>query len=202
MNGTSPVGSKHVTVGVMHVRNLKVLQRSSQIKNAHHFSKRPQGGTLLTARYPGQLVMRGFMSRMRKTILCIDDQWNGLIGRKMFLEQHGYQVLEASSGDEGLKLFVDYRVDAVVIDYQMPGMSGDVVATRMKQIKAYIPILLLSAYGPLPEKKLQSVDSFLTRSQEPTFLLSALQDMLTIRPKPFFHRWFNTWKGRQQGIQS
>ena len=120
----------------------------------------------------------------------------------MFLEKHGYHLLEASSGDEGLKLFVDHRVDAVVINYQMPGMSGDAVAARMKQMKSYIPILLLSAYGPLPEKKLESVDSFLTRSQEPKFLLSALQNMLTIRPKPFFHRWFNAWKGRQQGVQS
>jgi two-component system, OmpR family, response regulator CpxR len=146
--------------------------------------------------------MRGLMSRVRKTILCIDDQWNGLIGRKMFLEQNGYRVLEATSGDEGLKLFGDHRVDAVVVDYQMPGMNGDVVAVRMKRMKSYIPILLLSAYGPLPEKKLEAVDTFLTKSQESTVLLSALQDMLTSRPKPFFHRWFDTWKGRHQGAQS
>ena len=141
------------------------------------------------------------MARLKKTILCIDDHWNGLIGRKMFLEQNGYQVLEATSGDEGLKLFVDHRVDAVVLDYQMPGMNGDVVAARMKQLKSYIPILLLSAYGPLPEKKLKAVDTFLTKSQGSKVLLSALQDLLTSRPKPFFHRWFDTWKGRHQGVR-
>jgi CheY-like chemotaxis protein len=141
------------------------------------------------------------MARLKKTILCIDDHWNGLIGRKMFLERNGYQVLEATSGDEGLKLFVDYRVDAVVLDYQMPGMNGDVVAARMKRMKSYIPILLLSAYGPLPENKLESVDTFLTKIEEPKVLLSALQDMLTSPPKPFFHRWFDNWKGRHQGIR-
>ena len=141
------------------------------------------------------------MARLGKTILCIDNHWNELISRKMFLETIGYRVLEATSGDEGLKLFVDHRVDAVVLDYQMPGMNGDVVAARMKQLKSYIPILLLSAYGPLPEKKLKAVDTFLTKSQGSKVLLSALQDLLTSRPKPFFHRWFDTWKGRHQGVR-
>ena len=45
------------------------------------------------------------MSRRKATILCIDDHWNGLIGRKMLLEQSGYEVLEATGGDDGLKLF-------------------------------------------------------------------------------------------------
>lgn len=138
------------------------------------------------------------MSRLRKTILCIDDQWNGLIGRKAFLEKNGYQVLEASDGDEGLKLFLTHRVDAVVLDYQMPGMNGDVVAARMKRIKSHVPILLLSAYGPLPERKLQSVDTFMTKSQESQVLLPALQVLLASHPKPFFHRWFDTWRSRHQ----
>ena len=141
------------------------------------------------------------MARLQKTILCIDDHWNGLIGRKMFLESNGYRVLEATGGDEGLKLFRTHPVDAVVLDYQMPGMNGDVVAARMKRMNSQIPILLLSAYGPLPEKKLQSVDTFLTKSQETKVLLPALQDLLTSRPKPFFHRWFDHWRGRTQAVR-
>jgi CheY-like chemotaxis protein len=141
------------------------------------------------------------MARSRKTILCIDDQWNGLMGRKTFLESNGYQVLEATGGDEGLKLFRTHPVDAVVLDYQMPGMNGDVVAARMKRMNSHIPIVLLSAYGPLPEKKLQSVDTFLTKSQELKVLLPALQNLLTSRPKPFFHRWFDTWRCRAQAVR-
>jgi len=141
------------------------------------------------------------MARLRKTILCIDDHWNGLMGRKLFLESNGYQVLEATGGDEGLKLFRMHPVDAVVLDYQMPGMNGDVVAARMKRMNSHIPIVLLYAYGPLPDKKLQSVDTFLTKSQELKALLPALQDLLTSRPKPFFHRWFDTWRGRVPAIR-
>jgi CheY-like chemotaxis protein len=139
------------------------------------------------------------MSRVKARILCIDDHWNGLIGRKMLLEQSGYEVLEATGGDEGLKLFRFHAVDAVVVDYQMPGMNGDVVAAKMKRINAHVPIMLLSAYGPLPKSKLKSVDSFVSKSQPPNILLSSLHDLLG-RHKPFFSRWLDHWKNRNQGV--
>src|SRR5580700_6250754 len=138
------------------------------------------------------------MSRAKATILCIDDHWNGLIGRKMLLEQGGYEVLEASGGDEGLKLFRSHAIDAVVLDYQMPGMNGDVVAAKMKSINSHIPIMLLSAYEPLPKSKLKSVDSFLTKSQPPNILLSAVHELLGHHRKPFFSRWLEHWKSRNQ----
>lgn len=140
------------------------------------------------------------MFRRKATILCIDDHWNGLIGRKMLLEQSGYEVLEATDGDDGLKLFRSRPVDAVVLDYQMPGMNGDVVAAKMKRINANIPIMLLSAYGPLPKNKLASVDSFVSKSQPPNDLLSSLQNLLDDQPKAFFSRWLDHWRNRNQGV--
>jgi CheY-like chemotaxis protein len=139
------------------------------------------------------------MSRAKATILCIDNHWNGLIGRKMLLENNGYKVLEASDETEGLKLFLSRTVDAVVLDYQMPGTSGDVVAAKMKSINSHVPIMLLSAYGPLPKKKLRSVDSFLTKSQPSNILLSTLQGLLDDQHKPFFSRWLGQWRNRNQG---
>ncbi len=141
------------------------------------------------------------MARLLSTILCIDDHWTRLIGRKTLLEMNGYRVLETTNADEGLKLFRTSAVDAVVLDYQMPGLNGDVVAARMKRMKPHVPILLLSLYGPLPDNKLESVDVFLLISQEPKFLLSSLQQLLASRSKPFFHRWFEHWTGRNQGIR-
>lgn len=138
------------------------------------------------------------MSRAKATILCIDDHWKGLIARKMLLEKNGYEVLEASGADEGLKLFLSRNVDAVVLDYQMPGTSGDVVAEKMKRINAQVPIMLLSAYGPLPKSKLRAVDSFLTKSQPPDLLLSKLQNLLGDQHKHFFSRWLDQWKNRNQ----
>jgi CheY-like chemotaxis protein len=141
------------------------------------------------------------MSRLKTKILCIDDHWNGLIGRKMLLEKNGYEVLQASGGDEGLKLFRSNTVDAVVLDYQMPGMNGDVVAAKMKRIKSTVPIMMLSAYEPLPENKLKAVDAFLTKSQATAKLLTNLQHMIDGRSKPFFHRWLDLWRDRNQGAK-
>jgi CheY-like chemotaxis protein len=141
------------------------------------------------------------MSGLKATILCIDDHLNGLIGRKMLLENDGYKVLEATGGDEGLKLFLSQPVDAVVLDYQMPGMNGDVVAAKMKRVKSHVPIMLLSAYGPLPHRKLQAVDTFLSKSQPPKILLSTLQDLLDKKPKPFFSRWLEMWRRHNEGVK-
>ena len=137
--------------------------------------------------------------RLKATILCIDDQWSGLIGRKMLLENNGYEVFAATGGNEGLRVFLSHSVDAVVLDYQMPGMNGDVVAARMKRVKSHVPIMLLSAFGPLPKNKLEAVDTFLSKSQPPKILLSTLQDLLNGQPKPFFRRWIETWRSRNEG---
>jgi CheY-like chemotaxis protein len=139
------------------------------------------------------------MSPAKPTILCIDDHWNGLLARKMLLEQSGYEVLEATGPEEGLKLFLSHSVDAVVLDYQMPGMTGDLVAAKMKRLDSSVPIMLLSAYGPLPTSKLRSVDTFLSKSQPPNALLSTLQNLLRNPSRSFFYRWLDHWKRRNRG---
>lgn len=145
--------------------------------------------------------MKSVMSRHPFTILCIDDDWNALLRRKIVLEQNGYRVIESSDAEEGLRLFRKYVVDAVIVDYQMPVISGDLVAAKMKGIRAEIPILLLSSYGPLAPKKLRSVDMFLSKSDEPKSLVSSLRRLLS-KPKPFFDRWLSAWRGRNRTVLS
>jgi CheY-like chemotaxis protein len=140
------------------------------------------------------------MPRHKATILCIDDHWKELIGRKALLEQSGYEVFETTSWEEGMKFFLSCTVHAVVLDYQLPGMNGNVVAATMKRLKPHVPIMLLSAYGPLPKKKLRSIDTFLYKSDPPAILLSTLRDLLDGRPKPFFYRWLDHWKSRNQVV--
>lgn len=139
--------------------------------------------------------------RLKPTILCIDDHWSGLIGRKMLLEKSGYEVLEATNAEDGLRLFRSRVIDAVVVDYQMPGTDGAAVASRIKSMNTNVPIMLLSAYGPLPKKKLQSVDKFLSKSQPPSELLCELQNLLSDREKSFFHRWLVQWKSRNRPVK-
>jgi CheY-like chemotaxis protein len=191
-----------VTDSRMYVRNLKVTPAADRIAlptTSQFTALLLEGSVGVNHPILAGSEVNEVMSRAKATILCIDDHWSGLIGRKMLLEESGYNVLEATGWDEGLKLFLAHHVDAVVLDYQMPGMRGDVVAAKMKHINSRVPIMLLSAYGPLPKRKLRSVDTFLSKSQPPEILLSTLRELLDSR-KPFFSRWLDHWKNRNQGV--
>lgn len=112
-------------------------------------------------------------------ILCIDDEPLGLQVRKIMLQHQGYEVLTAQSGREGLQLFADNPVMAVVLDYSMPGMNGDEVAVEMKRLKPGVKILLLSAYVDLPEEALKCVDRRAVKGIAPTAFLEDLQQLLS-----------------------
>ncbi|HEX6494492.1 MAG TPA: response regulator [Acidobacteriaceae bacterium] len=85
-------------------------------------------------------------------ILCIDDEVLGLEIRKVVLEREGYVVHTAADGPTGIHIFRQHPIDAVVLDFAMPGMNGGAVATALREIRPNIPILLLSAYLTLPEE--------------------------------------------------
>src|ERR1035438_10404965 len=73
-------------------------------------------------------------------VLCIDDEVVGLRVRKILLERAGYHVVTAVDGHSGLEIFATQPVEAVVLDYSMPGMHGGEVAKRMRQTKPEVPI--------------------------------------------------------------
>ena len=113
------------------------------------------------------------------TILCIDDEPNGLVARKAILKNKGYEVLTALSGPEGLKLFKANPVNAVVLDYAMPGMDGGQVAAELKRLNPDIKILLLSAYVDIPKETLQRVDKQSVKGVSPTSFLVDLEQLLS-----------------------
>jgi PAS domain S-box-containing protein len=121
----------------------------------------------------------------RNVLLCIDDEPTGLSIRKLVLESVGYQVITAGSGAEGLHVFNERNVDAVVLDFYMPGLDGGQVAKRMRQLKPWVPILLLSAYVSLPEEVITCVDAYVTKGQPPAVLLDELS--ILMRSPRHFH---------------
>jgi CheY-like chemotaxis protein len=117
----------------------------------------------------------------RRLILCVDDESNGLEGRKMLLEEAGFKVLVATSGADALQLFASHPVDLVLLDYHMPGMNGDVVAEHMKAGQSDVPIALLSADDGLPESALSWVDGFVSKSESPANLLQIVEHLFDLR---------------------
>lgn len=118
------------------------------------------------------------MTQNSHLILCVDDELVGLKVRKILLERAGYRVLTALDGPSGLQLFENEPIEAVVLDYSMPGMHGGEVAGRMRQIKPRIPILLLSAYIGLPTEVTCLVDLYMTKGEGAPVLLQKLETLL------------------------
>jgi CheY-like chemotaxis protein len=111
-------------------------------------------------------------------VLCVDDEVVGLQVRKILLERAGYRVLTAPDGPSGLKIFCSEPVEAVVLDYSMPGMHGGEVAIRMRQAKPQVPILLLSAYMGLAPEVTSLVDLYMTKGEGAPVLLEKLASLL------------------------
>ncbi|MGE5849434.1 MAG: sigma-54-dependent transcriptional regulator, partial [Candidatus Methylomirabilota bacterium] len=80
-------------------------------------------------------------------ILVVDDEASQreLIGG--FLKKQGHEVLSAGSGAEALTRLREVRVDLVLSDFKMPGMSGLEVLRGVKAVNPEIPFILVTAYG-------------------------------------------------------
>jgi CheY-like chemotaxis protein len=111
-------------------------------------------------------------------VLCVDDELVGLQVRKILLERAGYRVLTAPDGPSGLAIFDAEPVEAVVLDYSMPGMHGGEVAARMRESKPEVPILLLSAYVDLSVEVTSLVDLYMTKGEGAPVLLEKLGSLL------------------------
>ena len=118
------------------------------------------------------------MSKTSYLVLCVDDEQVGLQVRKILLERAGYRVLTAEDGAAGLAAFSSHPVQAVVLDYSMPGMHGGKVACLMKQVKPQVPILLLSAYVDLPPDVTCDVDFYMTKGEGAEVLLEKLNSLI------------------------
>jgi DNA-binding response OmpR family regulator len=81
--------------------------------------------------------------RPKKVILCVDDNEQDLSVLKFMLSTNGYRVLSAGTGQEALRLFAESPVDLALVDYAMPQMSGDQLVSKLKQIAAHVPMILL-----------------------------------------------------------
>lgn len=112
-------------------------------------------------------------------ILCVDDASNELEGRKVLLEENGFEILTASNGIEALQAFISHPVDLVLLDYHMPHMNGDVAAAHMKACKPDVPVALLSADDRVPHSKLKTVDAFVFKSEPITTFLAMVDHLLS-----------------------
>jgi len=77
-------------------------------------------------------------------ILWADDEIDILKPHIIFLEQKGYMVVTAKSGDEALDRFNESIFDLVFLDENMPGFTGLETLVKMKAIRPNIPIIMIT----------------------------------------------------------
>lgn len=112
----------------------------------------------------------------KRIILCIDDDEAILSYEKALLERSGYAVLTASSPQKGLRLATTCNCDAVLLDYEMPGMNGDEVALAIKRLRPELLVILLSG-SDVPAHALASVDAFVPKLEASRQLLPVIAEL-------------------------
>src|SRR6516162_5272723 len=116
----------------------------------------------------------------QKRILLADDQKEVREVTKLLLGLDEHQVTEATNGREALELFKRENFDLLITDYAMPGMLGDELARRVKQMCPAQPVLMIT--GSIEASALEKgcVDSLLNKP----FTLDGLREavMLLLQP--------------------
>src|SRR4029450_6966796 len=84
---------------------------------------------------------------MKARILVVDDEAEIRRSVRMILEHEGYDVLEASSGFEGIALVEKESPDLVFLDVKMPGMDGLEALPRIRAVSETLPVVIISGHG-------------------------------------------------------
>jgi DNA-binding response OmpR family regulator len=89
------------------------------------------------------------MSSNDKKILVVDDEDLTTELAKTFLEKHGFTVLIASDGENGLELAESENPDLILLDVMLPTLDGFEVCKRLKENEKFknTPILMFTAKG-------------------------------------------------------
>lgn len=115
---------------------------------------------------------------VRRRLLCVDDDRDFRQFYKNLLASHGFDVTVAASGSQALKLFLARKVDAVVTDMEMPGMSGAELASRLKKLRPELPVLLVSGAKSGLQAQ-ENIDATVTKGTPTAALLDQIEMLLT-----------------------
>jgi len=117
---------------------------------------------------------------MSRTILAVDDSASMRQMLGVTLRSAGYEVIEATDGDEALDYARAHAVDLVLTDVNMPRMDGITLVAQLRTLPAYqlTPLLVLTTESS-PERKIQGKQAgatgWMVKPFNPDQLLSTLE---------------------------
>lgn len=113
-------------------------------------------------------------------ILCVDDEENALILRRLVLEKSGFEVLTANSAREAQEVLATRSVDLILSDQLMPGVTGTELARTVKSMYPEIPFVLVSGVNEIPEG-IELTDMFISKLEGPVILIQKITELMTRR---------------------
>jgi len=122
--------------------------------------------------------------KIKKTILCVDDHEQALSIQKLVLETRGYRVIVCSTGAEALEVLRRCGVDLVLTDLVMPGLGGNELVTRIKQVFPETPVIMFSGKAKSYDQN-TTADLFLPKGMyAPAALLERIRLLLVRKRGP------------------
>lgn len=96
--------------------------------------------------------------KKKSTILLVDDEPDVLVYLTVLLEDHGYDILTASDGQEALDIVMQVKPDLISLDLSMPHHTGltTYAALRENEKTRNIPVIILTGVGTDFRKMLES----------------------------------------------
>jgi DNA-binding NtrC family response regulator len=85
------------------------------------------------------------------SILIVDDDQNVLEVLEARLQSAGFCIFRAENGRDALRLLQEHKIDLMISDMKMPGMSGMEVLGKARSLQPGLPIIFLTAYGSIPD---------------------------------------------------
>ena len=76
--------------------------------------------------------------------MWVDDEIEQLQAQRLFLESKGYDVVTVSNGPDAIDLCRERHFDLVLLDEQMPGLSGLETLQRIKEIHPTLPVVMVT----------------------------------------------------------
>ncbi|MFQ6618213.1 MAG: response regulator, partial [Fidelibacterota bacterium] len=153
---------------------------------------KPGEGTTVSIKLPSAVPVKKRVTERRKpagpaSILVIDDEPGAREILHEILIREKHRVKTAASGTEGLEIFEKRkRIDVVITDLGMPGMSGWEVSKRIKEKSPGTAVVMITGWGTqLDKKKMKEcgVDRVIAKPFQINQILSVICDCLKSKKK-------------------
>jgi CheY-like chemotaxis protein len=106
------------------------------------------GGRVTLDTMPGRgtTVRLWFPPAASRRLLVVEDEAAARQALQMLLQDEGFTVAASPSGEEALACLEVFEPDALLVDFQLPGIDGATLARRARQWRSSLPVVLMSGF--------------------------------------------------------